>query len=75
MFLLMQVIEFELVSFHVKSLFSNVSIKQTVDLILRQIYQDRVFKHLKNWTSKKTYLKQMYRNCLLSQKHVLPTKV
>ena len=51
-----------------------IIIQQTVDLILKQIYQDRVFKHLKNWTLKKTYLKQMYRNCLLSQQHVLPTK-
>ena len=62
-------------SFDVEPLFTNVSIKRTVDIILRRIYQDRVISiNLKKTDLEGTYLRHMYQNCLLVQQQVLTTK-
>ena len=66
---------YQYVSIDVKSLFTNVSVKRAVDIILRRIYHDRVIlTNLKKTYFEETYLRHMYQNCLLLQQQVLPTK-
>ena len=66
---------YQYVSFDVKSLLTNIPIKQTVEIILRRIYPGRVIsRNLKKTNFKETYLRLMYQNSVLVQQQVLPKK-